>query len=68
MEGVAYMFALEVLGRMSFDGGPELFSGQAALVGVILGVAASLSFLPVIALTYAGTRKQVVIPITSPES
>lgn len=56
------MFALEVLGRIAFDGGPGLFGGQAALVGVILGVAAFLSFLLVIALTYAGTRKQVVIP------
>jgi len=56
------MFSLEILGPTGLDAGPELFSGQAALVGVILGVAVFLFFLLVNALTYVGTRKKVVIP------
>ncbi len=59
------MFLLEVLGSIGLDTGPELFSGQAALVGVILGVAAFLFFLLVNALTYVGTRRKVVIPYLS---
>jgi len=55
------MFPPEVLRQTALDGGPELFSGQAALVGIILGVSVFLSFLLVVALTYAGTRKKVVI-------
>ena len=56
------MFSLEVLRQIGLDAAPELFSGRAALVGVILGVAVFLFFLLVNALTYAGTRKKVVIP------
>ena len=56
------MFSLEVLRQIGLDTAPELFSGIAALVGVLLGVAVFLSFLLVNALTYAGTRKKVVIP------
>ncbi len=56
------MFLLDILGSTGLDAGPELFSGQAALVGVILGVAAFLLFLFVNALTYMGTRKKLVIP------
>ncbi len=56
------MFSPEILGSTGLDTGPELFSGQAALVGVILGVAVFLFFLLVNALTYVGTRKKVVIP------
>ena len=56
------MFSPEILGSTGLDTGPELFSGQAALVGVILGVAVFLFFLLVNVLTYVGTRKKVVIP------
>ncbi len=56
------MFSLQILGSTGLDTGPELFSGQAALVGVILGVAVFLFFLLVNALRYAGTRRRVVIP------
>ncbi|TLZ95249.1 MAG: hypothetical protein E6K04_00285 [Methanobacteriota archaeon] len=61
-QGLAFMFSLEILGPTGLDAGPELFSGQAALVGVILGVAVFLFFLLANALTYVGTRKKVVIP------
>ena len=56
------MFSLEVLIPIGLDTAPELFSGIAAQVGVLLGVAVFLFFLLVNALTYAGTRKKVVIP------
>ncbi len=56
------MFALDVLTRIGFDTGPELFSGEAALAGVILGVAVFLCFLLGIGLTHVGTRRRVVIP------
>ena len=56
------MFSLEILRPIGLDTAPELFSGQSALVGVLLGVAVFLFFLLVNALTYAGTRKKLVIP------
>ena len=55
------MFPPEVLRQTALNGG-ELFSGQVALVGTIGGVAIFLSGLLVVALTYAGARKKVVIP------
>ncbi|HYV08710.1 MAG TPA: hypothetical protein VEL81_03925 [Thermoplasmata archaeon] len=59
------MFSLVILGSTGLDAGPELFSGQAALTGVILGLAVFLFFLLVNALTYVGMRKKVVIPYLS---
>ena len=56
------MFSLEILRPIGLDTAPELFSGQSALVGVLLGVAVFLFFLLVNAFTYAGTRKKLVIP------
>ena len=59
------MFSLVILGSTGLDAGPELFSGQAALTGVILGLAVFLFFLLVNALTYVGMRKKVDIPYLS---
>jgi hypothetical protein len=56
------MFSLGILGSTGLDAQPELFSGDAALVGVILGVAVFLFFLLANALMYVGTRKKVLIP------
>ena len=59
------MFTLEALSQIGLDTGPEIFSGQPALVGVILGVAVFLFFLLVNALTYVGTRRKLVLPYLS---
>ena len=56
------MFSLQTLEPTGLDTGPELFSGQAALVGVVLGVVVFLFFLLINALSYLGTGKKVVIP------
>ncbi len=56
------MFSLGILGSTGLDAQPELFSGDAALVGVVLGVAVFLVFLLANALTYVGTGKKVAVP------
>jgi hypothetical protein len=56
------MFSLGILGSTGLDAQPELFSGDAALVGVILGFAVFLFFLLANALMYVGTRRKVLIP------
>ena len=59
------MFTLEALSQIGLDTGPEIFSGQSALVGVVLGGAVFLFFLLVNALTYVGTRRKLVLPYLS---